>query len=726
MDEHDEEPTPLQKTRIARVPVVLQMEAAECGAAALTSVLARAGCHRTLEEMRRACGVSRDGSNALQIVEAARFEGMEADGLSSGVAALTMVPMPTILHWGFNHFLVLEGFDGSQWHLMDPAVGRRVVTTADMERDFTGVCIELSPGADFTPSGRPTAAWPALRRNLRGSGRAITVALLSGVLMAIPGVAVPGLGGVFVDQVLRDGQHAWAVPLLLFALAAVLMKVVLSVVQSVVLLRLERRLCMTSAARYMEHALALPVDFYAHRLPGDMVSRLGAIDRLSMLLGSKLFPTIASAACGVLYLAAMIMISARLSLLSVLVAAVIAFIIVRSARGLQDRSRMAEQESGRQAGVISVGLQAIESLKASGRESDFFSRVIGAQARTRRSRQELEHLGLTVQAVPPWLETILSQAAVLAMGAFMVMSGELTLGGLLAFQTILWFFMGPVVDLAGFAQEFQAVHADLSRLDDVERHPIDPLCRTAAEPADRPVEGRVELRGVTFGYSESMPALLKELSLEAAPGRRVALVGTTGSGKSTVAKVLTGLYRPWDGSVLIDGRPLEEWPRIERTTAMALVPQHPKLFEGSLRDNLTLWEYDVPEPWLHEALEDAACSDLLLRRGGLGQRVEEGGSNYSGGEAQRIEIARALVRRPAIVVLDEATSALDAETEHRIDRALRRRGCTCIIVAHRLSTVRDADEIIVLDDGCVVERGTHESLLEASGVYADLVRGGAL
>jgi NHLM bacteriocin system ABC transporter peptidase/ATP-binding protein len=716
----------LARTAVVRVPVVLQMEAAECGAAALTAVLAHHGCHRTLEELRRTCGVSRDGSNALQIAEAARHYGMEADGLSAELDELAAVRMPAILHWGFNHFLVLEGFDGTSWHLMDPSLGRRAVSTEDFRRDFTGVCIEIAPGGRFEPSGQPSSPWPALRASLRGSGPAIAVALIAGVLMSIPGIAVPVLGSIFVDGVLARGQSGWIMPIVGFALMAVVAKAVLSTVQAAVLIRLERRMCMTSSARFMEHALRLPVDFYSHRLPGEMVSRLGGIERLSQLLGSKLFPALAGAATGVLYLVAMISIDLRLALLSVLVASMIAFIIARSARTLRDQSRIAEQETGRQAGIVAVGLQAMETLKASGRESDFLARVMGAQARARRSRQELEQRGLAVESVPPFLESLLSQAIVLAFGAAMVMQGELTLGGLLAFQTILYFFMGPVVDLAGFAQEFQSVHADLSRLDDVQRHPGDPLAAPGTEAGAARLEGCVELREVTFGYAESQPPLLSSFSMRAEPGRRIALVGTTGSGKSTVAKLVTGLYRPWTGTVELDGRELSAWPRIERTGGVAMVAQQPQLFEGSLRENLTLWDADIPEPWLYEALEDAASADLLLRRGGLGQRVEEAGSNFSGGEAQRIEIARALARRPSVLVLDEATSALDAETEFRIDRALRRRGCTCIIVAHRLSTVRDADEIIVLDRGEVLERGTHQELMAAGGAYAALVEGGSL
>ncbi len=716
----------LERIAPVHVPVVLQMEAAECGAAALTAVLAHHGCHRTLEELRRSCGVSRDGSNALQIAEAARHYGMESDGLSAELDELAGVAMPAILHWGFNHFLVLEGFDGSSWHLMDPALGRRKVSMEDFRRDFTGVCIEIKPAQGFAPSGQPSSPWPALRASLRGSAPAIIVALIAGVLMSVPGIAVPVLGSVFVDGVLARGQSSWIMPIVGFALMAVVAKAVLSTVQAAVLIRLERRMCMTSSARFMEHALRLPVDFYSHRLPGEMVSRLGGIERLSQLLGAKLFPAIAGAATGVLYLVAMVSIDLRLALLSVLVAAMIAFIIARSARTLRDQSRIAEQESGRQAGIVAVGLQAMETLKASGRESDFLARVMGAQARARRSRQDLEHRGLAVESVPPYLESMLSQAIVLAFGAALVMQGELTLGGLLAFQTILYFFMGPVVDLAGFAQEFQSVHADLSRLDDVQRHPTDPLAAPTAEAGASRIEGFVELREVTFGYAESQPPLLDAFSLRAEPGRRIALVGGTGSGKSTVAKLVTGLYRPWSGSVELDGRDLAAWPRIERTGGVAMVAQAPQLFEGSLRENLTLWDADLPESWLYEALEDAASADLLLRRGGLGQRVEEGGSNFSGGEAQRIEIARALARRPSVIVLDEATSALDAETEFRIDRALRRRGCTCIIVAHRLSTVRDADEIIVLDRGVVAERGTHQELIDAGGAYAALIEGGSL
>jgi ABC-type bacteriocin/lantibiotic exporter with double-glycine peptidase domain len=531
---------------------------------------------------------------------------------------------------------------------------------------------------------------------------------------------------VFVDRVLLEAAGRWLPAMAAIVAGSLLLTLLLAGLQQVLLARLEQRLAVTGAAAFAMHALRLPVDFFTHRYPGDIVQRLASLESIADTLASKLAPAAVGALTSLAFLAAMFAIDVHLALLTVAVVCLMCLVLVRSGRMLSDGTRALDRDLGIGAGTVASGLGAIETVKSSGRENDLFVRIADANARVAGSQQSLESLSAWAMGATDLLASLLVSAVVLAYGGWQVMRGDMTIGALVAFQALLVAFLGPVLEFASLAEDVQALRAMLARVDDVMRHPPDPLALPApAMPGGGPVAGdTLEFRDVAFGYSESADPIIRDFSLTVGPGRRVAIVGLSGSGKSTVAKIAVGLYRPWSGQVLVDGRALDEVPRHERTTILASVGQSPFLFEASLRENLSLWDQSVPDDWMREAIDDVGLSSLVEARGGLGMRVAEGGSNLSGGEAQRVEIARALSRRPSILVLDEATSALDATTESQLDRAIRRRGCTCLVIAHRLSTIRDADEIVLLDSGSIVERGSHEELLSAGGRYADFVRDG--
>ena len=712
--------------RLVAAPVVIQMDATECGAACLVSLLSHHGKHIALEEARRLCGVSRDGTSALQITAAAEHMGLSCDGYSVESEELGDLHLPGILFWGFDHFVVLEGWKGGRWRIMDPAVGRRWVSPAEFDRKFTGVVLELRPSEGFSRTGRPRSVAAALARRLAGSRRVIAAAGACGLLMAIPAFALPALTAVFVDRVLLEAAGRWLPAMAAIVAGSLLLTLLLAGLQQVLLARLEQRLAVTGAAAFAMHALRLPVDFFTHRYPGDIVQRLASLESIADTLASKLAPAAVGALTSLAFLAAMFAIDVHLALLTVAVVCLMCLVLVRSGRMLSDGTRALDRDLGIGAGTVASGLGAIETVKSSGRENDLFVRIADANARVAGSQQSLESLSTWAMGATDLLASLLVSAVVLAYGGWQVMRGDMTIGALVAFQALLVAFLGPVLEFASLAEDVQALRAMLARVDDVMRHPPDPLALPApAMPGGGPVAGdTLEFRDVAFGYSESADPIIRDFSLTVGPGRRVAIVGLSGSGKSTVAKIAVGLYRPWSGQVLVDGRALDEVPRHERTTILASVGQSPFLFEASLRENLSLWDQSVPDDWMREAIDDVGLSSLVEARGGLGMRVAEGGSNLSGGEAQRVEIARALSRRPSILVLDEATSALDATTESQLDRAIRRRGCTCLVIAHRLSTIRDADEIVLLDSGSIVERGSHEELLSAGGRYADFVRDG--
>jgi ABC-type bacteriocin/lantibiotic exporter with double-glycine peptidase domain len=609
---------------------------------------------------------------------------------------------------------------------MDPATGHREVEPAEFDRGFTGVVLELAPGPGFVRGGRPGGVAPALAARLRGSWRVLAAAVVAGVLLTVPGIVVPAMSAMYIDRVLLEGAHRWVLPMVLVAAVTLGFVVVLAGLQQRILARLEQRLAITGGAGFVQHVLRLPVDFFAHRYAGDVASRVSGVEAVCETLAARLAPAVVGSLTALVFLVAMVAIDWKLSAVAVLCVALVAVLAVRSGHALADRARTAEQDTGLSSGALAAGLSAIETVKGAGRESDLFARLAGAHARVARSRQELARLATGADSVPGFVESLLVHAVVLSAGGWQVMRGDLTLGSLLAFQALLIGFLGPVVDLAGLSQRIQELRATLARIDDVARHPADPLAipSDAVEAPPEATPGRLEFRDVTFGYSHGNPPLVEGFSLAIEPGRRVALVGMTGSGKSTIARLALGLHLPWSGDVLLDGRPLRQVPRHERISNIAMVGQSPTLLEGSLRDNLSMWDPFVPDEWMREALADAGLGALLADRGGLEARIAEGGTNFSGGEAQRVEIARALARRPSVLVLDEATSALDATTEAQIDRAIRRRGCTCLVVAHRLSTIRDADEIVVLGPGGVLERGSHDELMELDAHYALLMRGG--
>jgi NHLM bacteriocin system ABC transporter peptidase/ATP-binding protein len=709
-----------------RTPTVLQMEAVECGAAALAIVLAHFGLWVPLEELRVACGVSRDGSKASNVVKAAREYGMEAKGYKKEPQTLRTLQPPMILHWNFNHFVVLEGFRKGRVHLNDPGSGPRVVTEEELDQAFTGVVLTFKPGPDFKRRGEPPSLMPALRSRLGGTRAALAFVLLAGLALAIPGMVVPAFSKIFIDGILLEGHRDWLPPLLLGMGAAALLLGALTFLQQSYLLRLETRMAVGGSSRFLWHVLRLPSEFFSQRFAGDISSRVAINDRVAQLLSRDLATNVLGTLMIAFYAVLLFQYDAVLTLAGIAVASLNVAALRYVSRRRVDGSRRLVQDQGKLQGTAIGGLQTIETLKATGGEADLFTRWAGYQAKVVNGQQELERYTQLLDAVPPLLSSV-NTALILGIGGLRVMNGALTLGGLVAFQLLMAAFIAPINRLVSLGGRLQTAEGDMNRLDDVLRYRVEAAAGTAlgsAVAAEEPVKlaGRLELRGVSFGYSRLDPPLIESLSLTLEPGSRVALVGGSGSGKSTIAKLVTGLYPPWSGEILFDGRPRSEVPPRVMTSSLASVDQSIFLFEGTVRENLTLWDPTISLPEVVAAAKDACIhEDIAARSGGYDSLVEEGGANWSGGQRQRLEIARALVGRPALVVLDEATSALDATTEGRIDQNLRRRGCTCLIVAHRLSTIRDADEIIVLEKGKLVQRGKHDDLKRIEGPYARLI-----
>ncbi len=709
------------------------MEAVECGAAALSIVLAYFGRVVPLEELRLACGVSRDGSKASNVAKAAIAYRLNTRAFLREPDALKTMPLPMIVFWEFNHFVVVEGFGKGRVYLNDPAEGPRTVTEEEFDRSFTGTALTFEPGPEFKKGGEFPSLAGALRRRLAGSEAGILLAVLAGLCLVVPGLAVPSFTKVFVDRVLVGELRSWIPSLLMLMTFMMALLVALTWVQQYQLLRLGQKLSLTSSSTFLWHVLRLPVEFFTMRYAGDVAARLQTNQQVAQFLSSQLAVNFLNVIVVVFYAAIMLTLSVPLTVIGVGIALLNLVALQFVSRRRTDVNRRLQQDQGKVFSTSFGGLQTIETLKANGSEDDFFARWAGFQAKALNAEQELGVYTQYLAAVPTLLAA-LTTLVVLAFGGELVIAGSLSIGALIAFQYLMASFSNPINNLVNLGSQAQEMEASLNRLDDALKYRLDPLVEEAPSP---PVEGQgagegwrggarldghLELRELTFGYSRLDPPLIENLGLSLTSGTRVALVGGTGSGKSTVARLVCGLYQPWSGEILFDGKPRTAYPRQVLANSLSMVDQEILLFEGTVRENLSLWDETIPEPQIVRAARDACIhEDIAARSGGYASRVDEAGANFSGGQRQRLEIARTLVGEPAILVLDEATSALDATTEKLIDDALRRRGCTCLIVAHRLSTIRDCDEIIVLERGKVVERGTHESLRDVDGLYARLI-----
>ncbi len=715
-----------------KTPTLIQMEAVECGATALGIILGYYGRIVPLTELRQQCGVSRDGSKASNVLKAARIYGLQAKGFKKTLETVRLVEPPFIVFWSFNHFLVLEGFGKERVYLNDPATGPRTVSDQEFERGYTGVILVMEPGDSFEKGGKKKGIIPALTSRLNNSRDAIMFCLLAGLILTIPRLAVPAFTQVFVDEILVEGRYDWLRPLILGMLVTTVIRGLLSSLRLTYLRKLMLKLSASMSGSFMWHILRLPNSFYAQRFAGEISSRSQLNDKVADILSGKLATTALDTMMIVFYGLVMFFYDWVLTLITIAFATVNLMAVRYLARSRVDANLRLSKETGKVAGVAIGGIQTIETVKASGLESDLFTKFAGYYAKSLNAKQELAIPSLVLNTIPVLL-TALATTSILVIGGLRVMNGNLSIGMLVAYQALTAEFLQPVSQLVNFGSTLQDLEADLNRLDDVLENPVDPEVAREVNGKETAklspatfssfrLAGQVELRSLKFGYSPLEPPLIDDLNLVIQPGQRVALVGGSGSGKSTVAKLVTGLYQPWSGEILLDGQSRQKIPRSVLASSLAMVEQEIFLFAGTIRDNLTLWDATVPEADLIAACQDADIHSLILETPeGYNAQLSEGGMNLSGGQRQRLEIARALVRNPQVLVLDEATSALDASTELTIDRNLRTRGCSCIVVAHRLSTIRDCDEIIVLDRGKVVQRGTHESLRTESGVYQYLL-----
>lgn len=725
------DPTPaIPKRRRSKVPTVIQMEAVECGPACLAMILAHHGNFVPLDVLRDECNIGRDGTTALRLAQVARSYGLDAAGFRGDLADLQGMSTPFIAFWRFNHFVVVEGWDDVGMFINDPASGPRRVSWQQVDKDFTGIAITMEPTADFRPGGRPMSVVRRLPDLVRGYGWPLSFAALVGLFVAIPGIAAAGFLSFFVNRILGDGQSDLLAGFFLTIAAALVALVGLSWIQMRTLTETTTSLSTRMAALLTWRTLRLPMRYFTQRSSGEVAWRMSMPDILATELAGPLPAAATSAVTMVLFFVALLVVSPAVAMVA-LVIGLVDFLVLRLIHKHQELGeRLTLQAQGRLLGEAVSGIAGIEFVKATGAEEDLFSRFTGYHATLINSRQELGALTQLLIAVPPLLRIVASASAI-GIGAFAVLDGSLSLGALVALQPLLAGFLMPFATFVMLGGTTSYVSATVGKIDDVlDQEPEVVGVRTSlASDSGAPpmlaakLVGDIEFRDVVFGYNRGATPVLAGLSFRVRPGQRIAIVGTTGAGKSTVSRLLVGLESPWSGEVLIDGVPRDQIAADVLTASLAFVEQQAVLFSGSTMDNLTLWDRSITRDRAVAGARDAAIDDVIASRpGGYDSLIDEGARNISGGQAQRLEIARALTIDPTILVLDEATSALDAATEVEIDNAIRRRGCTTVIVAHRLSTIRDADLILVLDQGSVVESGTHDQLIDNEGLYRTLVQ----
>ncbi|MFR2457997.1 MAG: NHLP family bacteriocin export ABC transporter peptidase/permease/ATPase subunit [Christensenellales bacterium] len=708
----------------AKVPVIMQMEALECGAASLAMVLAYYGKWIPLEQVRYDCGVSRDGSNARNVLRAARSYGLTAKGYRYEPAELkTKGKFPCIIHWNFNHFVVLNGFKGNKAVLNDPARGTYTVPMKTFDESFTGICLMFEPGEEFVPGGKPQSVFGFAKKRLKGAGAAIAFVTMTTIISSLMGIISPAFSRIFLDRLLTGQNPDWVVPFVIALAGMSVIQLIVAWIQSVYSLKINGKLSMVGNSTFMWQVLRMPMDFFSQRMAGDIQGRQSSNASIASSLVETFAPLLLNAGMMIFYLVVMIRYSLMLTLIglaSVLINFGLSTIISKKRINI---TRVQMRDSGKLAGATVAGIEMIETIKASGAEDGYFEKWAGYQASVNTQQVKFQKLNEVLGLLPSLVSSLCS-TAVLMLGVYLAMQGEFTVGMIMAFQGFLSSFTAPAESIISAGQTIQEMRTEMERVEDVMKYPVD--VQNDA-PVDENAEydklsGCIEMKNVTFGYSRLAEPLITDFNLSLKTGSRVAFVGASGCGKSTLSKLISGLYKPWSGEILFDGKRIDEIDRSVFTGSLAVVDQDIILFEDTIANNIKMWDTSIEDFEMIMAARDAQLhEDIMQREGGYQYKLTEGGKDFSGGQRQRMEIARVLAQDPTIIILDEATSALDAKTEYDVVNSIKNRGITCIVVAHRLSTIRDCDEIVVLDGGRVVERGTHEELMRLGGAYTQLV-----
>ena len=719
----------MSQNKIVNTPTTLQMEAVECGAAALSMILRYYGKYRPLEVLRVKCGVSTDGSKASNILKAARDLGMIAKGFRKEPEDIKNITFPVILFWNFNHFVVLEGFnDKNEVYINDPASGKKVISWDEFDSSFTGVVLTFEKSDDFIADGKKPSMILSLARRLKGSISPLSISILAGILLTVPGLLIPIFSKIFVDDYLIGGMKEWIIPLIFFMIGTIIVTAGLNFLQQYYLLKMENKISISESSKLFWHIIRLPMEFFNQRMAGDIGNRISLNDEVASVLSGQLSINTIGVVSMFFYASLMFYYDWVLTLISISFVMVNILVFKYSTKMITHYSQKANIDGGKLIGTSMNGIQSIETLKATGGENDFFIKWAGYQAKTINTANAMVGINQSVSVIPILFTTI-NVTLIYFVGSLRVMDGEMTIGMLVAFQALMQSFSAPVNGLMGLSATIKNLEGTMNYIDDVLKYPVKDgsmqIDTNKITTSKVKFDGKVELKNVSFGYSQMEAPLIQNFNLSIKPTQRVAIVGPSGCGKSTIAKVISGLYDIWDGEILIDGVSIDKIDKRIFLNSVSLADQQIDMFNATIRENISLWDDSIGEAEIIQACKDACIhEDIAKLPDAYESVISEGGRNFSGGQKQRFEIARALLKNPSILIMDEATSALDTITEMKIDDNIRKRGCTCIIIAHRLSTIRDSDKIIVLDNGQIVQVGVHDELKQIDGIYANLLVGG--
>jgi len=699
----------------------MQMEALECGAASLCMILAYYKKWLPLEKVRYDCGVSRDGSNAANILKAARKYGFTATGARMEPSELRKKNLPAIIHWNFNHFVVLNGFTKDKAIINDPAAGLVKIDFKEFDKAFTGIALFFEKTENFVPEGKPRSIWGFAFKKLKGAVPSLLFVMVVCALASLSGMMPPVFSRVFMDSILLEQNYMWLLPLVGAMGLMILFQFLVMAVRELSWYRISGRFAISANAEFLWHVLRLPMTFFSQRWAGDIAVRQDSNGRIVSALIQQTAPLLVNVVFLIFYIALMFNYSPLLTLV------VIASVIINAAAAkyrlskILNMSRQAQQSDGKLAGVTMAGIGMIETIKASGAENGFFGRFAGYFATRHNANVQITRFTVIFDTFVELLQQ-LTTIAILMTGVSQILSGNFSIGILLAFQGFLMAVMLPVRELVQASAAFAGLRVEIERVEDVLNYKTDTDGGSStAEPLGK-LSGKIEIKNVTFGYSHLSPPLIRDFSITIEPGTSVAFVGGSGCGKSTLAKLITGLYKPWEGEILFDGKKREEVDEYSFRSSVTMVDQEISIFEDTIAENIRMWDKSIEDFAVIMAAKDADIHETVVtRQGGYNHTILEGGKNFSGGQKQRLEIARVLAIEPTVIVLDEATSALDAKTEEKVTKSIRNIGASCIIIAHRLSTIRDCEQILVLDNGVVAERGTHDELMALNGKYTELI-----
>ena len=704
--------------KVVKVPFVMQMEALECGAASLCMVLAYYGRWVSLEQVRADCGVSRDGSNARNLYRAAASYGLKATAYRMEPGELRNLKFPAIVHWNFNHFVVLNGFTRNHAVINNPARGTEKVPLEEFDKSFTGIVLTFEPTPDFKREGKPRSVLAFAMSRLKGALAAFIFVFLMGIFAALINILNPVFSKIFLDNILSGQTRSWFIPFIIALVVVMCLQVLLSAVKAIYQLRIEGKFAVTANAEFLWHVLRLPMDFFSQRYTGDIIMRQSSNEGIASMLIAQFAPVLMNLGLMVFYLVMLLQYNPILTVIGLSSAVLNIVLSQYAAKKSVTFARLSQSSGGSVSSITVSSIDMIETIKASGAENGIIERFSGYLSKQQNATLASQRFSLFFNLIPGLIAQILN-LAILLFGILFIMNGSMTIGILMAFQGFLGSFLAPVGQLSGVVQGLTTMRTNMERIEDVMNFKPEP---EGVGSVGGKLSGALSIQDVTFGYSALDAPLIRDFSLELEPGKSVAIVGASGSGKSTIAKLITGLYEPWTGEILFDGKPRSVIDEYAFRSSVSMVDQEITLFEDTVDENIRMWDPAIEDFAVILAARDADIHETIVTRpGGYKQIVAENGKNFSGGQRQRLEIARVLAQEPTIAILDEATSALDAKTEERVMDNIKRTGCSCVIVAHRLSTIRDCDEIIVLDKGEVVERGTHDELYARGGAYAALV-----